>query len=265
MSCFRCNGEKHTKTYPASLEGGGGGEREGEITGPWCVLGSEEPGSRSSSGRAHSFLLYLLQPVQRGRMPPTQPISWSVRLDKWGPLNSEPYPTSRFGSQCMQPNNIMGIENICELAARMLFSAVEWARNIPFFPDLQITDQVALLRLTWSGYLSSTLPSALYACGLSDVAHVESLQEKSQCALEEYVRSHLLLRLRLLLRTVLSSVIEQLFFVRLVGVKTPHRTLIRDYVLVCSSFKTAFTCPFNKNMSRRKDKKKKNLKKKKKN
>lgn len=32
----------------------------------------------------------------------------------------------------------------------MLFSAVEWARNIPFFPDLQVPDQVALLRLTWS-------------------------------------------------------------------------------------------------------------------
>lgn len=44
----------------------------------------------------------------------------------------------------------MGIENICELAARLLFSAVEWARNIPFFPDLQVTDQVALLRLGWS-------------------------------------------------------------------------------------------------------------------
>uniref|UniRef100_A0A182VWV6 Uncharacterized protein n=1 Tax=Anopheles minimus TaxID=112268 RepID=A0A182VWV6_9DIPT len=28
------------------------------------------------------------------------------------------------------------------------------------------------------------------ACGLSDVAHIESLQEKSQCALEEYCRSH---------------------------------------------------------------------------
>jgi len=38
--------------------------------------------------------------------------------------------------------NLMGIENICELAARLLFSAVEWARNIPFFPDLQVTDQV---------------------------------------------------------------------------------------------------------------------------
>ena len=64
-------------------------------------------------------------------------------------LRAEPYPTARYG-QCMQPNQIMGIENICELAARLLFSAVEWARNIPFFPDLQITDQVALLRLSWS-------------------------------------------------------------------------------------------------------------------
>jgi hypothetical protein len=42
----------------------------------------------------------------------------------------------------------MGIDNICELAARLLFSAVEWARNIPFFPDLQVTDQVNLLILT---------------------------------------------------------------------------------------------------------------------
>jgi len=44
--------------------------------------------------------------------------------------------------QSSSSNNLMGIENICELAARLLFSAVEWARNIPFFPDLQITDQV---------------------------------------------------------------------------------------------------------------------------
>ena len=97
-------------------------------------------------------------------MPPTQPHHGQFALTNGDPLHchsylsgyislllrAEPYPTSRYGSQCMQPNNIMGIENICELAARMLFSAVEWARNIPFFPDLQITDQVALLRLTWS-------------------------------------------------------------------------------------------------------------------
>src|SRR6218665_834761 len=65
-------------------------------------------------------------------------------------LRAEPYPGTRYGGHCMQPNNIMGIENICELAARLLFSAVEWARNIPFFPDLQVTDQVGLLRLSWS-------------------------------------------------------------------------------------------------------------------
>ncbi|XP_041915269.1 nuclear receptor subfamily 2 group F member 1-B isoform X2 [Alosa alosa] len=258
--------------------------------------------------------------VQRGRVPPTQPSHGHYALTNGDPLNghcylsgyislllrAEPYPTSRYGNQCMQPGNIMGIENICELAARLLFSAVEWARNIPFFPDLQITDQVSLLRLTWSelfvlnaaqcamplhvapllaaaGLHASPMSAdrvvafmdhirffqeqveklkALHvdaaefscakaivlftsdACGLSDVAHIEGLQEKSQCALEEYVRSQypnqptrfgkLLLRLPAL-RMVSSSVIEQLFFVRLVG-KTPIETLIRDMLLSGSSF-----------------------------
>uniref|UniRef100_A0A182J7Z9 Uncharacterized protein n=1 Tax=Anopheles atroparvus TaxID=41427 RepID=A0A182J7Z9_ANOAO len=110
-----------------------------------------------------------IEAVQRGRVPPSQPpgipygqysipngdavtgfnghsyLSSYISLL----LRAEPYPTSRYG-QCMQTNNIMGIDNICELAARLLFSAVEWARNIPFFPDLQVTDQVALLRLVWS-------------------------------------------------------------------------------------------------------------------
>ncbi|NWH22893.1 N2F1A protein, partial [Grus americana] len=121
--------------------------------------------------------------VQRGRMPPTQPNPGQYALTNGDPLNghcylsgyislllrAEPYPTSRYGSQCMQPNNIMGIENICELAARLLFSGVEWARNIPFFPDLQITDQVALLRLTWSElFLAPVLPAAgLHASPMS--------------------------------------------------------------------------------------------------
>ncbi|XP_039534185.1 nuclear receptor subfamily 2 group F member 1-B isoform X2 [Pimephales promelas] len=258
--------------------------------------------------------------VQRGRMPPNQPNPSHYVLTNGDPLNgqcylsgyislllrAEPYPASRYGNQCMQSGNIMGIENICELAARLLFSAVEWARNIPFFPDLQITDQVSLLRLTWSelfvlnaaqcsmplhvapllaaaGLHASPMSadrvvafmdhirffqeqveklkalqvdSAEYscakaivlftsdACGLSDVPHIEGLQEKSQCALEEYVRSQypnqptrfgkLLLRLPAL-RMVSSSVIEQIFFVRLVG-KTPIETLIRDMLLSGSSF-----------------------------
>uniref|UniRef100_A0A671SRL7 Nuclear receptor subfamily 2 group F member 1-B n=1 Tax=Sinocyclocheilus anshuiensis TaxID=1608454 RepID=A0A671SRL7_9TELE len=257
---------------------------------------------------------------REGRMPPNQPNPSHYALTHGDPLSgqcylsgyislllrAEPYPASRYGNHCMQSGNIMGIENICELAARLLFSAVEWARNIPFFPDLQITDQVSLLRLTWSELFvlnaaQSSMPlhvahllaaaglhaspmsadrvvafmdhirffqeqveklkalqvdSAEYscakaivlftsdACGLSDVPHIEGLQEKSQCALEEYVRSQypnqptrfgkLLLRLPAL-RMVSSSVIEQLFFVRLVG-KTPIETLIRDMLLSGSSF-----------------------------
>ncbi|XP_077515335.1 COUP transcription factor 2 isoform X1 [Amblyomma americanum] len=282
---------------------------------------------------ARSSLLALIEEhtavcseaVQRGRVPPTQhgglPAQMALSngdaaaaaLNGHSYLSSfislllraEPYPPSRY-AQCMQPNNIMGIDNICELAARLLFSAVEWARNIPFFPDLQVTDQVALLRLVWSelfvlnasqcsmplhvapllaaaGLHASPMAAdrvvafmdhirifqeqveklkALHvdaaeysclkaivlfttdACGLSDVAHIESLQEKSQCALEEYCRTQypnqptrfgkLLLRLPSL-RTVSSQVIEQLFFVRLVG-KTPIETLIRDMLLSGSSF-----------------------------
>lgn len=55
--------------------------------------------------------------------------------------------TSLASAPSLHPSathNLMGIENICELAARLLFSAVEWARNIPFFPELQLTDQVLL-------------------------------------------------------------------------------------------------------------------------
>ena len=64
-------------------------------------------------------------------------------------LRAEPYAT-RYGQIQMASNNMIGIDNICEFAARILFSAVEWTRNIPGFPELQITDQVALLRLVWS-------------------------------------------------------------------------------------------------------------------
>jgi nuclear receptor subfamily 2 group F protein 3 len=86
--------------------------------------------------------------------------------------------------------------------------------------------------------------SLLDAPGLSNPQVIEQLQEKSQCALEEYCRSQypnqpsrfgkLLLRLPSL-RTVSSAVIEQLFFIRLVG-KTPIETLIRDMILSGATF-----------------------------
>lgn len=116
--------------------------------------------------------------------------------------------------------------------SRLLFQRVKVLKN------KRLT---AVYVFSFSLFVPACLPDA---CGLSDAAHIESLQEKSQCALEEYVRSQypnqpsrfgkLLLRLPSL-RTVSSSVIEQLFFVRLVG-KTPIETLIRDMLLSGSSF-----------------------------
>jgi len=56
-----------------------------------------------------------------------------------------PQQSSHHHHHHLSPSNaaaaaatVAGIENVCELAARLLFSAVEWARNIPFFPDLQV-------------------------------------------------------------------------------------------------------------------------------
>merc|ERR1719195_2558368 len=252
--------------------------------------------------------------VQRGRVPePGQrgmfgfgfgpdPFGGTTYLSSYISLllRAEPYAT-RYGQIQMAGNNMIGIDGVCEFAARILFSAVEWSRNIPGFPELQVTDRIALLRLVWSelfilnasqcnmplhiapllvaaGLHSSpmaadrvvafmdhirifqeqveklkmlhvdsaeyTLMKAIVlfstdAPSLTDVQTIEQLQEKSQCALEEYCRTQypnqpirfgkLLLRLPSL-RTVSSAVIEQLFFVRLVG-KTPIETLIRDMLL----------------------------------
>ncbi|TRY66306.1 hypothetical protein DNTS_008067 [Danionella cerebrum] len=113
--------------------------------------------------------------VQRGRIPPSHSsLSPSMTLVSGNSgsgvtefyngqqvselisqlLRAEPYPNSRFSNQQYNQQggggSGMGIDSICELAARLLFSIIEWARNIPFFPELPVSDQVALLRLSWS-------------------------------------------------------------------------------------------------------------------
>ncbi|KAK6308705.1 hypothetical protein J4Q44_G00201680 [Coregonus suidteri] len=120
--------------------------------------------------------------VQRGRIPPSHPGVSPTSLVGGGGgtgagpvggeffngqpvselisqlLRAEPYPSSRYGPQYGQQQqmqgagggSVMGIDNICELAARLLFSTIEWARNIPYFPELPVSEQVALLRLSWS-------------------------------------------------------------------------------------------------------------------
>jgi hypothetical protein len=264
-------------------------------------------GNGMSLAGHHSYLSGFVSMLLRAE-PYPPPAAYASSRSSGPPSGPYGSGSTSSGSHCsmQQSNNIMGIENICELAARLLFSAVEWARNIPFFPDLQITDQVALLRLGWSelfvlnaaqcsmplhvapllaaaglhaspmaadrvvafmdhirvfqdqveklkalhvdsaeySCLKAIVLSSSDACGLSDVTHSESIQEKSQSALEEYVRTQypnqptrfgkLLLRLPSL-RTVSAQVIEQLFFVRLVG-KTPIETLIRDMLLSGGSF-----------------------------
>uniref|UniRef100_A0A672JNF4 Nuclear receptor subfamily 2 group F member 6 n=1 Tax=Salarias fasciatus TaxID=181472 RepID=A0A672JNF4_SALFA len=279
----------------------------------------------------------LFAAVQRGRVPPAHsgisPNSLPGGVGGPGPgllgadyfngqpvselisqlLRAEPYPNNRYGAPYSQAQmqasasgaSVMGIDSICELAARLLFSTIEWARNIPYFPELPVSEQVALLRLSWSElfilnaaqlalplHMAPLLAAASFhsspmsaerevsfmdevkafqdqvdklkrlqvdsaeysclkaialfspdACGLTDPAHVESLQEKVQVALREYEIlqypnqpqrfGRLLLRLPAL-RAVPANLISQLFFMRLVG-KTPIETLIRDMQLSGSS------------------------------
>ncbi|XP_023481159.1 nuclear receptor subfamily 2 group F member 6 [Equus asinus] len=265
---------------------------------PHSLPGAVAASSGSPPGSA------LAAAAAGGDLFPGQPVSELIAQL----LRAEPYPAAagRFGAGAGAAGAVLGIDNVCELAARLLFSTVEWARHAPFFPELPVADQVALLRLSWSELFvlnaaQAALPlhtapllaaaglhaapmaaeravafmdqvrafqeqvdklgrlqvdSAEYgclkaialftpdACGLSDPAHVESLQEKAQVALTEYVRAQypsqpqrfgrLLLRLPAL-RAVPASLISQLFFMRLVG-KTPIETLIRDMLLSGSTF-----------------------------
>lgn len=65
-------------------------------------------------------------------------------------VRAEPYPNSRYGPPYSQVqmqaatsgSPVLGIDSICELAARLLFSTIEWARNIPYFPELPVSEQV---------------------------------------------------------------------------------------------------------------------------
>ncbi|XP_065671418.1 COUP transcription factor 2 [Hydra vulgaris] len=220
-------------------------------------------------------------------------------------LRAEPCPIFRY-SQGVSNNPQFDFIDIdqYELAARLLFNAVEWSRNIPFFPNLSLTDQIALLRLCWkelfilnvaqcpmlidvSHLLNSQMniyaspehmasfldqvrilkeqlnklramhvDPAEFAClkaivvfssdapGLNDPQYIETLQEKTYFALEDYIKTQyplqptrfgkLLLRFPSI-RIISATVIEQLFFVRLVG-KTPIETLIRDILISGTSY-----------------------------
>ncbi|NXJ42622.1 COT1 factor, partial [Ciconia maguari] len=169
-------------------------------------------------------------------------------------LRAKPYPSSRSGNELFMLNAVqcsMPLHVAPLLAAAGLHASPMSANRVVAFMDhirifQEQMEKLKDLHVDSAEYscLKAIILFTSDACGLSDAAYIESLQEKSQCTLEEYVRSQypnqpsrfgkLLLRLPSL-RTVSSSVIEQLFFVRLVG-KTPIETLIRDMLLSGSSF-----------------------------
>ena len=112
---------------------------------------------------AHSHFSFF-SAVQRGRVPVSQAMGIPGQFITNGhePLNghsylssyislllrAEPY-TAPYG-HTFNATNMMSAESINEISSRLLFSTVGWAKNIPYFPDLQVTDQVALLRQVWS-------------------------------------------------------------------------------------------------------------------
>lgn len=118
---------------------------------------------------------FISAAVQRGRIPPSHPgispnslaggiggaVPGHLGTDYFNGqpvselisqlLRAEPYPNSRYGAPYSQAQmqasasgaSVMGIDSICELAARLLFSTIEWARNIPYFPELPVSEQVS--------------------------------------------------------------------------------------------------------------------------
>lgn len=100
--------------------------------------------------------------VQKGRVPSSQSDSVSMSLQFNDLHGNQSFYSSyitlllradtiaRYQQSLTLPSSISGLENTPELAARLLVSAVEWAKNIPFYSDFSITDQSILLRSCWS-------------------------------------------------------------------------------------------------------------------
>ncbi|XP_047519659.1 photoreceptor-specific nuclear receptor-like isoform X1 [Pieris napi] len=58
-------------------------------------------------------------------------------------------PAISYPQNCM-PYGALGVESAAETAARLLFMAVKWAKNLPSFASLSFRDQVILLEEAWS-------------------------------------------------------------------------------------------------------------------
>jgi len=152
-----------TGLHPGSFSTAAGSLMFPPGCGPSCpvtVAGQVGPGGSDCLSAANgnyapcSFVSLLVRAEPYHFLPPSTPQRSTASFSSGPPsqvLQQQQHTSpSSAAAAAAATSNMFGIENVCELAARLLFSAVEWARNIPFFPDLQVTDQVGLLRLSWS-------------------------------------------------------------------------------------------------------------------
>ncbi|XP_045761927.1 photoreceptor-specific nuclear receptor-like [Maniola jurtina] len=77
-----------------------------------------------------------------------------------------PPAVSSYSQSCI-PYGPLGIESAAETAARLLFMAVKWAKNLPSFASLAFRDQVILLEEAWSELF---LLNAIQWCAPLDAA-----------------------------------------------------------------------------------------------
>ena len=107
------------------------------------------------------FLLWIA--VQKGRISTTQSdAANSLQMGLADMRNPQSFYSSyitlllradtiaRYQQSLGIPANITGLESASELAARLLVSIAEWAKNIPFFSEFTLPDQSILLRSCWS-------------------------------------------------------------------------------------------------------------------
>ncbi|XP_065672722.1 nuclear receptor subfamily 2 group F member 1-B isoform X6 [Hydra vulgaris] len=96
-------------------------------------------------------------------------------------------------NQYLSQNNLFGGDSIYEMATRLLFNAVEWARNVPFFSALPTSDQIALLKSSWSElYILSTsqhcIAFQINARALTSEQNLSEIKKRSEGANEASVK-----------------------------------------------------------------------------
>jgi len=122
---------------------GGGGQQLSYGRGDLLAASSSRPHSVGSMPGVGGPSYYSLSSSFISMLLRAEPYPSAVthQYTSLSELHQSTTPSNHAQQPHLSPSNaaatVAGIENVCELAARLLFSAVEWARNIPFFPDLQ--------------------------------------------------------------------------------------------------------------------------------